>query len=525
MARARTQRLVALSVVLAAAVALPGCRGVGCCTDWFTAGASTPFDYSPVPESPRRTAPEQVPPPGATKTGGNQFRIPPELPGAEAPPLRLPPFDATESPEERRSAIESLFPNSPSTAPADMPAADAAPLTLAELQAIAVANSPVIRLAAAEVDAARGLAIQAGLPPNPIVGYEGDSLGTALTAGYNGLFFSQEFVTAGKRQYARFAALMKMQAARQDLRKARVALASSVRRGYFDALVSRERLRYARAMAALSDKVYRGQVGLVVAGEAAAFQPLQLRVFAAQAQNQVVQAENQVNAAWRTLAAALGTPHLARTALSGSAEAAAPTIPYEVAAALLVERHTDLAAARATIASANYNVRLQEVTPIPNVTVYSAIQHDDTSSRNAVAANVQVGMPIPLYDRNQGNIAAARAESIRAGQDLTTIQNSLLSRLGAIDARYAGSRTVARNYREEILPDQVRVYRGAYESYRQASQDVDFAQLVVAQQSLAAALTQYVDALGEQWNAAVDLAELLQVDDFFATDAPVGPDA
>src|SRR5690606_25480726 len=121
------------------------------------------------------------------------------------------------------------------------------------------------------VDKSRGQARQAGLYPNPIVGYEGDTIGTADTAGYNGVFFNQEIVTAGKLSLAQNTALMEMRAAEQNLRKSRITLASGVRRGYFGVLVAQERLKFARAIAHLSNEAYQAQVDLVAAGEAAPY--------------------------------------------------------------------------------------------------------------------------------------------------------------------------------------------------------------------------------------------------------------
>ncbi len=185
-------------------------------------------------------------------------------------------------------------------------------LNLAALQQMALDNSPIIRQAAADVEEARGQAVQAGLKPNPVVGYEGDTIGTADTSGYNGVMISQEFVTAGKLTLAQNKAMMEMRAREAELRKARITLASRVRRGYFRVLVAQEQVKFTRALARLSEEVYQAQIDLVTGGEAAPYEPLQLRVFAVQARNRVVQAQNNLSAAWRQLAAGMGMPHLPR---------------------------------------------------------------------------------------------------------------------------------------------------------------------------------------------------------------------
>ncbi|MCA9079516.1 MAG: TolC family protein [Planctomycetaceae bacterium] len=456
--------------------------------------------------------------------GQKRFAVPSELPGSSAAPLQLPPIDASQSPAERRSVMQAMFPGLPGTAGIAEPSSDQA-MGLAELQELALRHSPVVQQAAAEVEAARGAAVQAGLYPNPTVGYEGDSLGTANTAGYNGLFITQEFVTAGKLSLAQCAALMEMRAAEQDLRKARIALASDVRRGYFQVLIAQEQLKFSRAISRLSADVYQAQIDLVTAGEAAPYEPLQLRVFAIQARNGVVEAENGLLASWRQLAASVGLPQLQRSELLGSAEMPVPTVDYDAAVGFLLSRHTDLSAAQARINGACYNVQLQEAIPIPNVTVYGTFQHDDTSPLNDFASNIQVSVPVPLFDRNEGNISSAHARLTQRNQDLTAARNSLMSQLADTYNRYATSKVIAESYRVDVLQDQVRVYRGIYDRFRQAGGDVDFAQVVVGQQTLANAVKEYLTALQNQWRATVDLAELLQVDDLFQMEQALAPAA
>lgn len=387
--------------------------------------------------------------------------------------------------------------------------------TLADLQQTALASSPVLREAAAKVDAARGEAIQAGAWPNPVVGYEADTVNTGETAGYQGGFVTQTFITAGKLTLAQQAALMDVRAAEAALRRAQISVASEVRRQYFAVLIAQQRVRYARALAKLSEEAYQAQTELVVGGEAAAYEPLQLRVFAIQARNAVTVAENQHLASWRQLVAALGQPDMPLALLRGSADAALPEVSYEASWDYLLGHHTDLIIAQTQIDKAAYNLKLQRVTPIPDVDVYTAVQYDDTTPRNNTTYNLQVSVPLPLLNRNRGKIIAGEAELVRARQGWSTTRNTLTATLADAYNRYRSNRQIADTYRQEILRDQVRVYRGIYDRYRQAGDSVDFAQVVLAQQQLSQSINEYLEALTGQWQAFVDFAEVLQVDDLF----------
>jgi hypothetical protein len=64
----------------------------------------------------------------------------------------------------------------------------------------------------------------------------------------------------------------------------------------------------------------------------------------------------------------------------------------------------------------------------------------------------------------------------------------------------------------------VRVYRGVYDRFLIDGESIDFAQVVVAQQTLTQVVTSYLQSLSDSWMATVDLAELLQVDDLMTMD-------
>lgn len=464
--------------------------------------------------------PSLVPPPGR-----NKFAIPRELPGADAEPIRLPPFNPAESPEKHREEVRNLYDPLPPLAISRAQSIQSQPdrgLTLADLQQTAFQNTPRLRQAAADVERSRGLAVQAGAYPNPEAGYQSDTVNTGRTAGYQGGFVAQEFVTANKLDYQQSSAYMKQRAAEIALRKARIQLASDVRRDYFKVLIALEKIRLARALVELTGQVYEAQIGLVEGGEAAPYEPLQLRVFAMQSRNAVLKFENEYLGAWRALAATSGVPDLPPAKLAGSLEAHAPQVDYQAAVSFIQMYHTDLSISQAEIAQAGYDLQLQRLRPIPNVNVQTSLFHDDTSELNDTAYSIQVGVPLPLFNRNRGNIIAAEAQIIRTRQNYSDVRNRLTAELAESFARYNSNRQIVLSYRESILPDQMRTYRGVYARFLQVGEDVDFAQVVVSQQTLFAALQDYVDALQDQWLSAVDVARVTQVDDLLAMDRIIG---
>src|SRR5207253_2267937 len=116
------------------------------------------------------------------------------------------------------------------------------------------------------------------------------------------------------------------------------------------------------------------------------------------------QARIQYRSAWLQLAAAIGQPDLAPSPLAGFIEMAPPPLSYELVHDRMLAVHTDLRAAEAGVAKARYNLKLAEVTPVPDVSLKVVVQKDFSSPPFLTQAGVEIGVPIPVWDRNQGNI-------------------------------------------------------------------------------------------------------------------------
>jgi outer membrane protein, heavy metal efflux system len=476
------------------------------------------------PKAPADAA-EVADPPEELPLKSNRFQVPPELPGSEAPPLRVPPVDPNQAFEERRELIERLYGTVP-----EMPLfLDEDPLaqvwTLPDLENMAWENHPALMQAAADMEVARGGMIQAGLHPNPTFGWEQDTIGPGIQ-GYKGPYMTQEIVTGGKLKLSRSAAAMDFENAKQAYQRMKIDIATRVRGAYYDLLVSRQRRRMLAALARLCDEIYRAQIELVAGGQAAAYEPLQVRVFAVQARNDVIEAHNSVIAAGRRLGAAVGMPDSEEFHIAGQAEDAPANIAYHSAKAYLMENHTELRSARNRIVQAQYLSRLEYIRPrIPNLTFYGTYQHAYGVPPFINSYNFQAGAPIPIFDRNQGNILATQSTLISNERAFGAMQNDLIGQLAAVLARYATARAQAENYRRQMLPDQVRTYRGIYSRYREAgpgNDNINFGDVIVAQQTLATVVSGYADVLSQLWQSYIDVADLLQMEDLRALGAWFG---
>jgi cobalt-zinc-cadmium efflux system outer membrane protein len=453
-----------------------------------------------------------------------RLELPADLIGADAPPFVYP-RGATE--EEKKEYRSKFFPPLPPLGPEFEPAAgpNGNPLSLSDLQRLARANNPDLARAVANVRAAEGAAIQAGLHPNPIFGYSADTIGTGHTAGYQGVFFEQLIKTAGKLELARQVAGVDVANARLALRLAENDVATRVRSAYFAVLVARENARVNRALAQFTEDVYKVGLDLLTASFAAPYEPMQLRALVYQARNAHVQARNSYQTAWRQLASAVGLPGLPPTQLAGRVDTALPVFKFEEVRDLVLGRHAEVLAAQNAILRARINLRLARITSIPDVDVQLKFQRDYPGFTNLVTPSVQITVPVPVFDRNQGNILQAEAQLRSAEDGPHKVRDDLNARLADAFGRYETNRVQVEYFRKNVLPDQLRGYKGLFDRYQidvESKQPVQlgspvprFQDLVTAQQNLVTIIQSYLTTLGATWTSVVEVANLLETEDLF----------
>jgi cobalt-zinc-cadmium efflux system outer membrane protein len=125
---------------------------------------------------------------------------------------------------------------------------------------------------------------------------------------------------------------------------------------------------------------------------------------------------------------------------------------------------------------------------------------------------VDLSIPLPLFDRNQGNILATRANISRAVQAVDQQQNEVARRMFDAVSRFRVADQQVARYEKRIIPqarEGVRLIQLGFETGQ-----FDFQRLLQAQRSLVEADLNYVGALEARWKAAAELAGLAQVEAF-----------
>jgi outer membrane protein, heavy metal efflux system len=395
--------------------------------------------------------------------------------------------------------------------PAPQPPAPAArPSSLDELLALARSRNPDVAAAVARVAEAQGRMVQAGLYPNPTAGYSAQQINDGPgTAGQQGGFVSQEFVTAGKLKIAREAARYGVTAADWRAASQWYDTAARVRAAYYEYAAAVAVLRETERMAALFEEGLTRTEKLAAGGRVESYDVSRLKVEVTQTANRVGNARQRVAAAERLLAVAVGADRLPDGFAAGAEFAEVPGVPgvpaFEVAAAL-AGGSSFVQAAAAEVNQAEGELRLAELKPIPNVHTVATLANDATVS--APVVSVQVGVPLPLWDRNQGNIATARARLATATAGVEQARLRAVERLTNAYQRYENARRQLELYRTKVLPDAAAALEQIDKVYEAKGER--FFDTLDARRVLSYARIDYAQALGELWAAVAEIEAVAQ---------------
>jgi outer membrane protein, heavy metal efflux system len=345
-------------------------------------------------------------------------------------------------------------------------------MTLDELEAIALANSPTIQELVATTQKAAGYRVQVGLQANPTVGYQAVQLSDAGTDQHT-IYISQTIVTADKLLLNRrvLNEALRHQLLQLEAQKYRVA--TDLRIKFYETLAAQQRVKLIHDFQSVANK------GLELA-----------KVLKNEIDLSLQQAELSLAASWRELTAIAGMTQMTSMVLDGTLPSSEQTQDWTTLGDTLIVSSPEYQAAQARVCQARANLDRHCVQPVPNLDVQLAAGADNGTNSGLI--NLQIGAPIPVFNKNQGNIAAARAELARASREVNRIENSIRSRIGEVSRDYDSSMVAVEKYAKDILPNAAEGMRLAELAYKAG--ETGFVQVLVAQQSYFDTNLQFIEA-------------------------------
>ncbi len=362
-------------------------------------------------------------------------------------------------------------------------------MTLADFENLAFENNPTIKELAATTQKADGFRTQVGLRPNPTVGYQGMQIADRGTDQHTA-FIEQEFVRGNKLALNRQVLNESLRAQLAELETQKLRVVTDIRSKFYEALGAQRRMELITDFRTVVEKGLELAELRREAMEGSKIDVLQSRIQKNEIDLAQEQAQVAFDSAWRELAALAGTPGLPPTRIEGELPVTTESLDWNSLATEIVATSPEFEAAQTRISRAQANLQRQGVQAIPNITAQLAAGVDNATDSGMI--NLQVGAPIPVFNQNQGNIAAAQAEYCRAVHDSERIENAIKARLAAVSKDYDSAIAAIRQYGDSILPAAKESLDLAEVAYKAG--ETSFVQVLVARRTWFDSNLQYVIA-------------------------------
>ncbi len=368
---------------------------------------------------------------------------------------------------------------------AESPAASAdgavalpARLSLAEARRLAFLHNWDLLAARSDVDIATAGRIVAREFPNPTASFgitkisvDDHSNGTSLGNGFWGRSYdtvvavNQLIELGGKRGARRSSAAAGLKGAEARLADARRLLDQGVTQAYVAALLAeRNRQVLTNSAASLRQEAALAEVR-ERAGDISTADRSQIEIAAERLELDAEAAATAARNARIALEVLLGVHHpKGEVELSEVLEQLAGSPLQATNVFAVVWTRPDVVAAQQARAKAEADLRLQRAQPVPDPTFFAQYEHEPPDQPNTVGFGLS--FPLPLWNRNKGNIAAAQAALDQAEAQAGKVRAQAMADVVMAQNSYTSAAARWRTYRDELTAKSGRILETVAYAYR-----------------------------------------------------------
>ena len=354
--------------------------------------------------------------------------------------------------------------------------------------------------------------------PNPTIGATGEEIsrGPIIRGGEFGGYVEQRFVTAGKLGLSRRIGEQDRLEAEQKAQAQRYRVLNAVRSLYFQALGDQRLLEVRTEMAKLARDAVRISKELGNLGQADRPDLLAADIEARRVELGLMSARNARDRTWRQIAAMVNNPALKPAVLQGDLDNV-PKLEIDEALAKIYSESPEVRAAEVATTRSELAERRAHAERIPDISIRGGARYNrELLEQQAGGAGLRpvgvegffdIGVQVPIFNRNQGNIAAAHAEADRARFEVERTKLALRSRLAEVYRSYQDSMDMVEQLRTEMIPKAKESYNLYSASFQQMA--AAYPQVLIAQRNLFQLQEEYVTALVGAWQGSLEIQGLL----------------
>ena len=367
---------------------------------------------------------------------------------------------------------------------------------------LAMGANPEISVALREQEATEGARIQAGVRHNPYISSEIQD--TRSDTQQITLQFNQEIELGNKRESRLALADILHTKATAELDALKATIHANTVNAFYEVLVAQERLALSKSSFEVANAAVNAATKRVNAGKSSPVEETKSNIAASSAKIELNQSNSQLNSARKRLSALWGNPFPVFEQAYGDVENI-PLVPRFENLLALLENAPAIGIANLEVSARGGSTKLARSQSTPNITISAGIVHNQELGLNQ--AILGLSAPIPLFDRNQGNVQEAVSLQYKAQDELIALKTQLATKLAGEHERLSVARLSAISLREEILPGAQNAFEAANKGFNAGK--FNFLDVLDAQRTLFQAKSQYIQVLLDAHQAIAEIESIL----------------
>ncbi|MBT8341098.1 MAG: TolC family protein [Desulfatitalea sp.] len=354
-----------------------------------------------------------------------------------------------------------------------MPPEPSGEITLDIALNAAIHRHPSLSASLAEIDARKGAARQAGALPNPVLfgeveqfGGSGDYAGTDAISSRLGI--AQAFSLGGKISKQVNEAQTALKIAELEHRANIVAIIAQVEQRFLQVHTLQEQLRIQSEQLDIMERTHDVVSKKVKSGDASPLDIPRSQVELSTARIEIQRTRKAHKSARYALAESWGSLFPLFSSVSAQYEYADTLSEQELTQTLEQSPAWQLLAGQVTLADAAH--KLARANAAPDIELGGGYQR--FTETNDHAFFVELSIPIPVFDRNQGGVAEAAALRQKAGQDRNAGFLALRNQLQAAWRDVVAARQSVFSVDQQVYPAAQQSYESIRKAYQAGAVDI-----------------------------------------------------
>ncbi|WP_020168076.1 MULTISPECIES: TolC family protein [Methylotenera] len=376
-------------------------------------------------------------------------------------------------------------------------------LTLKDALNLALNANPEIAVAIREREAIEGIKAQAATRPNPSLSTSIQDTRSANRQTF--LQFNQEIELGNKREARIEAADSFYTKAEAELASKKAEIHANVITAFYTVLIAQERLTLAKSSLDIAELARDAASKRVKAGKSSPVEETKSKIAEASAKIEFNQANTQLTNSRKRLATLWGSALPVFERVEGDVT----FIPKMAAFSALTSQLDNAPAvklANIEIDSRSALTKVERSKGTPNITISAGVVNNQELG-GINQALLGLSIPIPVFDRNQGNLQEAVSRQYKAQDELVALKNQLEANLSGQYERLNAARQAAESLKVDILPSAQSAFDAANKGFNAGK--FNFLDVLDAQRTLVQAKSQYINSLLDAHEAVAEIERIL----------------